>query len=97
MATENQIGWIEQILRLAMQISLQGKYHVFARYSGHVNVLDVCVNHADSDYQNFENRYVDGLASNENWIQLSSESGELLALLKKLEPLLARDDDGIPV
>lgn len=43
MATEKEIQLVCDIQRIAIQINMQGKYHTFASYSGHVNWIEVRV------------------------------------------------------
>lgn len=97
MATENQMQTIDRIMRLCMQISVQGKYHVFAGYSGHIDKFEVYAYPSDNDYQSGNPAYVEGLACQEWWIPLGSEDGQLAKLQAVLEPLLDRDDDGVPL
>jgi hypothetical protein len=97
MATNAQIELIGNISRLAAQVSMQGKYHVMFRYSGHVGLVDVDVHPSDNDYDPEKTRYVDGFEAMSNWIILSSEDGKLLELMKKLSDLLEKDADGIPL
>lgn len=98
MATTAQLDLIAVISRLSAQISAQGKYHVFFRYSGHVDVVDVEVHPSDDPYSDASpSKFVAGLGSHENWLLLEHENGELAALHKKLGDLLDVDADGVPV
>lgn len=43
MATQKEIELCQEILGLAIKINMQGKYHVFADFSGHVLWMEVRV------------------------------------------------------
>lgn len=97
MATESQIALIGGIAAVSAKISIQGKYHVMARYSGHVDVLDVTVHPSTNDYTPSESICIEGFEHNKHWILMSSESGELVELYQKLRTMLDADADGVPV
>jgi len=98
MATESQLDLISGISRLSAQISAQGKYHVFFRYSGHVDVVDVEVHPSDDPYSDAApSKFVSGFGSLQNWLLLEHENGELAELHQKLGDLLDVDADGVPV
>lgn len=97
MATESQIDLIGGIARIAAQISIQGKYHVMFRYSGHVDVVDVTVHPSTNDYTPSESICIEGFEHNQHWIMLSDNSGNLSELHSKLAALLDTDADGVPV
>lgn len=50
MATQERIRAALEITRIAMQVSIQGKYHVFANYSGHIDGLNVYAYESAGDY-----------------------------------------------
>lgn len=97
MATESQIDLIGGIARIAAQISIQGKYHVMFRYSGHVDVVDVTVHPSTNDYTPSESVCIEGFEHNKHWILMGSESVELAELYQKLRGMLDVDADGVPV
>lgn len=43
MATQKEIQLCQEMLGLAIKINMQGKYHVFASYSGHVHWFELRV------------------------------------------------------
>lgn len=98
MATTQQLDLIGSIARLSAQISAQGKYHVFFRYSGHVDVVDVQVNTSDSSYgEESGQKSLKGFGSQEHWLLMRHENGQLAELYQKLGGLLDVDADGVPV
>lgn len=98
MATVQQLDLIAGISRLAAQISAQGKYHVFFRYSGHCKIVDVEVHPATQVYaQDIDSVFIPGFGSNENFLDIECERGELASLHQKLGDLLDVDADGVPV
>lgn len=98
MATTAQLDLIASISRLSAQISAQGKYHVFFRYSGHCKIVDVEVHPATQVYaEGVDLVFIPGFGSNENFLNLEWEKGELASLHQKLGDLLDVDADGVPV
>ncbi len=98
MATERQLDLIAGISRLSAQISAQGKYHVFFRYSGHCKIVDVEVHSSTQVYaQDIDSVFIAGFGSSENFISIEYEEGELASLYQKLGDLLDVDADGVPV
>lgn len=98
MATVQQLDLIASISRLSAQISAQGKYHVFFRYSGHVDVVDVEVHPSDDPYSDATpSKFISGFGSHQNWLMMEHENGELAVLHQKLGDLLDVDADGVPV
>lgn len=96
MSMQSQIELVGDIARVAAQISIQGRYHVIVRYSGHISNIDVDVYRSNHDYQGGgAKEIVPGFGPMENWI--SVEHGDLLSLYKKLNYLLDVDSDGVPV
>ena len=47
---QDQHNQLAEILRLAVEVSLSGKAHVFVHFAGHVNGLSVDVRDAQTDY-----------------------------------------------
>lgn len=98
MATVQQLDLIASISRLSAQISAQRKYHVFFRFSGHVEVVDVEVHTSDDPYsEGCESKFLEGFGSQAHWFLLEHENGELADLHEKLSKLLEVDADGVPV
>lgn len=107
MATERQIDLAQKIMRAAIQVSVQGKYHVFVNYSGHVHSLSVDVTHADSVYDGskegrrllggFElmQAYLDRGAN--DWRDVDIETDKLEEVYGKIIDLLDVDADGVPL
>lgn len=50
MATPERIRAALEISRIAMRVSVQGKYHVFADYAGHVDSITVFAYLAEGSY-----------------------------------------------
>ena len=74
---------IAQITALAYRVSQQGKHDVFARYSGHVNLLEV---------QIYLGKWKSGLSGNHEWsLWLSTDRNRFKTLSQiraKLNSLL---------
>lgn len=108
MASTKEIELVGEIQRLAIRINMQGKYHTFVNYSGHVQGIDVMVERAP-----YPSGHLDGWACNDRNIYLSTNyqlgwgekmkdviahKVELLEELKTdLSALLDVDADGVPV
>lgn len=108
MASGKEIELVVEIQRIAIRINMQGKYHTFVNYSGHVQSIEVMVERAP-----YPSGYLEGWECNERNIYLStnyslgwgekmkdviSQKVELLARLKTdLLELLDVDADGVPV
>lgn len=98
MATVQQLDFIASISRLSAQISAQGKYHVFFRYSGHCKIVDVEVHPATQVYaEGVDSVFIPGFCASENFLNLEFEKGELAFLHSELSKLLDVDADGVPV
>lgn len=111
MATEREIELVCDIQRLSIQVNMQGKYHAFCEYYGHVNCIDVRLIHAP--YGEKLGDSVDGWHSYDRNVYLSTNyrlsEGEDMAdvieykieLLEKLKSdlsgMLSTDSDGIPL
>lgn len=108
MASPKEIELVGEIQRLAIRINMQGKYHTFVHYSGHVQGIGVDVERAP-----YPSGSLDGWSCNDRNIYLSTNYqlgwGEKLKdviaykveLLEKLKAdlgkLLDVDADGVPV
>lgn len=104
MATTGEMNLARQILQLGMLITAQGKKLVQVRYHGHVDSLDVWVNIDGSGT-------LEGWGACDNTVYLGKfhtqydpfgekkDKGEnqLKDLLKKMDSLLEKDADGIPL
>lgn len=108
MASPKEIELVGEIARLAIRINMQGKYHTFVNYSGHVQGIDVAVQRAP-----YPSGHLDGWTCNDHLIYLSTDykpwSGEnmkrviagkveqLEKLKAEMSQLLDVDADGVPV
>lgn len=108
MASPKEIELVGDIARLAIRINMQGKYHTFVNYSGHVQGIDVAVQRAP-----YPSDHLDGWTCNDHVIYLSTAykawGGEKMkdVIADKVEQLeklkadllkfLDVDADGVPV
>jgi DNA-directed RNA polymerase subunit L len=107
MASTKEIELVGEIQRLAIRINMQGKYHTFVNYSGHVQSVDVAVQLAP-----YPSDHLDGWACNDHVIYLSTDYklfsfenikrviADKIEQLEKLKSdlgkLLDVDADGVP-
>jgi hypothetical protein len=107
MASPKEIELVGDIARLAIRINMQGKYHTFVNYSGHVQGIDVAVQRAP-----YPSDHLGGWTCNDHVIYLSTDYKALygesmkrvisdkIAQLEKLKAdllkLLDVDADGVP-
>jgi hypothetical protein len=105
MATQKQIELICDITRAAAQVSIQGTYHAFATYSGHIDGLCVYAYQADGEYDDSKNM-MPGWSTADRWISLQGQEDEsdkaacdlrLETILADVRGLLDVDADGVPV
>lgn len=99
MATPERIRAALEISRIAMQVSIQGKYHMFADYAGHVDSLVVYAYPAEGRYDQMKD-FLPGWSCSDagRRIYLDTCTDEQInALYADARSLLATDADGIPV
>lgn len=110
MASPKEIDLVCDIQRACIQVNMQGKYHTFLQYSGHVQAVNVYLYNAPY-HQN--DSMIDGWTTSEHNVYLSTGyeacDGELIEdvieykveLLEKMKTevlsLLDLDADGVPV
>ena len=108
MASPKEIELVGEIQRLAIRINMQGKYHTFVNYSGHVQSIDVAVQLAP-----YPSDCLDGWTCNDHVVYLSTDYKpcsfesikrviadkvkQLEKLKSDLGELLDVDADGVPV
>lgn len=101
MATQERIRAALEITRIAMQVSIQGKYHVFANYSGHIDSLNIYAYEAKGDYSGPANKEpMKGWSCIDKGrtIYLDTCSDEAInAMADDVLSLLDVDQDGIPL
>lgn len=107
MASPKEIELAGEIQRLAIRVNIQGKYHTFVEFSGHVHAIYVYLKDAKTG------KHVDAFAEHDQHVYLSTNCtlgyGETMknviadkaAQLEKLKADLLKfldvDADGVPV
>lgn len=107
MATSKEIELAGEIQRIAIRVNIQGKYHTFVEFSGHVNAIYVYLKDAKT------RAHVDAFAEHDQHVYLSTgyrlsfgESmknviADKVSQLEKLKADLLKfldvDADGVPV
>lgn len=101
MATQSRINEALEISRIAMQISMQGKYHVFANYSGHVDAFNVFAYEAAGEYSgNDPKSPMAGwscIDPGRNLYLDTCTDEQMSGLMADVRALLDVDADGVPV
>lgn len=104
MATVGEMSLARQILQLGMTITAQGKKLVQVEYHGHVDSLDVWVNiNGAGTLEGWgacdHSVYLGEFHTRSCFSSKKNTEGEkqLKTLLKKMESLLEKDQDGIPL
>ena len=107
MATSKEIELVGEIQRIAVRVNMQGKYHVFIEFSGHVNAVYVYLKDAKTG------KHIDAFAEHDQHVYLSTSYiagigekmrdviADKVAQLEKLKAdllaFLDVDADGVPV
>lgn len=97
MATKEEMRLARQVLQLGMTITAQGKINMHVDYAAHVDVLSV-----------WDDNGLAGWGCNDNQVYLGdfhdrfgkpTTEGikQLEALIQKMDQLIDRDDDGVPL